>query len=52
VQRCFRTAAPGGGFALAPTSSILPDVPLENVLALYQHGVEFGRRFLREHQRA
>ena len=51
VERCFRVAAPGGGFVLAHSSSILPDVPLENVLAFYRHGGDFGRRFLREHQR-
>lgn len=46
VERCFRVAAPGGGFALASTSSILPETPYENVIALYEHGLQFGREFL------
>ena len=46
VERCFRVAAPGGGFGLASTSSILPETPDENILALYQYGKEFGRKFL------
>ena len=46
VERCFRVAAPGGGFALASTSSILPETPLENILAIYEHGQKFGKEFL------
>ena len=46
VERCFRTAAADGPFALANSSSIMPEVPLENVLALYEHGRQFGREFL------
>ena len=46
VERCFRIAAPGGGFALASTSSILPETPLENILAIYEHGQKFGKEFL------
>jgi len=48
VERCFDLAAPGGGFGLASTSSILPETPLENILALYEHGREYGRKVLRE----
>jgi len=47
VERCFKVAAPGGGFGLAPTSSILPETPLKNILAMYQHGQRFGREFLK-----
>jgi len=46
VERCFRVAAPGGGFGLASTSSILPEVPIANILAIYEHGLKFGREFL------
>lgn len=45
VERCFRTAGPLG-YGLASTSSILPETPLENILALYEHGKRFGREFL------
>ena len=47
VEECFRIAAPGGGFCLASTSSILPEAPLENIIALFEHGQKFGREFLR-----
>ncbi len=46
VERCFRVGAPGGGFALASTSSILPETPLENILAMFQHARQFGHQFL------
>jgi len=46
VERCFRIAAPGGGFGLASSSSILPETPLENILAMFEHGVAFGREYL------
>ena len=46
VERCFKVAAPGGGFGLASTSSILPETPLENILTIYSHGQNFGREFL------
>jgi hypothetical protein len=45
VERCFQTAGPTG-FALASTSSILPETPLANILALYEHGKTYGRAFL------
>lgn len=47
VEECFRIAAPGGGFCLASTSSILPEAPLENIVALFEHGKKFGREFLK-----
>jgi hypothetical protein len=46
VERCFDTAAPGGGFGLASSSSILPETPLANILALYEHGRAYGRKCL------
>ena len=48
IERCFRLAAPGGGFCLAPTSSVLPETPLENIITFTEYGQKFGRRFLRE----
>ncbi len=47
VERCFKVAAPGGGFGLASTSSILPETPLENIITMFQHGQNFGREFLK-----
>ena len=47
VRRSFTLAGPGRGFALASTSSIMPEVPDENIDALYRYGTEFGRQYLR-----
>ena len=48
VERCFQLAAPGGGFCLAPSSSILPETPLENIRTLMEYGQAYGRRFLQD----
>jgi hypothetical protein len=48
VRRSFMLAGPGHGFALASTSSIMPEVPDENIDALYRYGKAFGQRFLRD----
>jgi hypothetical protein len=37
VDRCFETCS-GGGFVLAASSSIMPEVPVENILAMYSRG--------------
>jgi hypothetical protein len=42
VERCIDILAPGGGFALAPTSSVCPEVPVENIFTLYEHGIAYG----------
>jgi len=46
VERCFDIASPGGGFGLAMTSSCLPETPIENLLALFEHASEYGREAL------
>ena len=46
VERCFKVAAPGGGFGLASSSSILPETPFDNIMTIYDHGQSFGREFL------
>lgn len=46
VEECFRIAGPARGFCLASTSSILPETPLENIVAFFEHGKTFGREFL------
>lgn len=45
VERSFGVAGPGWGFVLASTSSILPETPLENIIAFFEHGKAFGREF-------
>ncbi|HOS92464.1 MAG TPA: uroporphyrinogen decarboxylase family protein [Armatimonadota bacterium] len=46
VERSFTIAGPGRGFVLSSTSSVMPEVPLENVDALFTHGRQFGREYL------
>lgn len=42
VKRRIRDLAPGGGFVFAGVHNIQPDVPPENVVALYKAALEFG----------
>jgi uroporphyrinogen decarboxylase len=35
--------APGGGYLLNPTHNVQPDVPVENLLAMIEAGLEYGR---------
>ena len=43
VRRRIRDLAPGGGYVLAAVHAIQPDVPPENVCALYEEGLAAGR---------
>ena len=49
IERCFQVAAPGGGFCLAPSSSVLPETPMNTIDTFVAHGIEYGRKFLRGH---
>ena len=44
VERCLDAAAGRGGLLLAPSSSIGPEVPAENVKAMYAHARAYGTR--------
>ena len=46
VERSFTLAGRGRGFVLSSTSSVMPEVPHENIDALFRHGREFGSAFL------
>jgi hypothetical protein len=46
VERSFTLAGAHRGFVLSSTSSIMPEVPHENIDALFKHGREFGNAFL------
>ncbi len=46
VERSFTLAGPGRGFVLSSTSSVMPEVPLENIAAMFEHARAFGREFL------
>lgn len=43
VRERLRTFAPGGGYVFAPIHDIQPDVPAENVVAMYEAALEHGR---------
>jgi uroporphyrinogen decarboxylase len=43
VQRRIRDLAPGGGYLLAAVHCIQPDVPPENILAMCDAAMEYGR---------
>jgi len=42
VKQRIKELAPGGGFVFAPTHNIQPDVPVENVKALYSTALKYG----------
>jgi uroporphyrinogen decarboxylase len=42
VRQRIEVMAPGGGFILAPTHIVQPDVPVENVIAAYEAALEYG----------
>jgi len=46
VERSFRLAGPRRGFVLSSTSSVMPEVPFENLNAFFEHGRRCGREFL------
>ena len=43
VRDKISALAPGGGYMLNPTHNVQPDVPVENLLAMIDAGLEFGR---------
>lgn len=43
VRRCIKDLAPGGGYVLTAVHNIQPDVPLENIIAMYEAGKEYGQ---------
>ena len=42
VRRTLDIMMPGGGYILVPDQSLQPDVPLENIVAMYEAGREYG----------
>jgi hypothetical protein len=44
VERCIDIACGRGGLLLAPSSSIGPEVPSENILAMYEHARTYRPR--------
>ncbi|MBT6146184.1 MAG: hypothetical protein HOH74_12180 [Gemmatimonadetes bacterium] len=46
VERSYTLAGRGRGFVLSSTSSVMPEVPHENIDMLFHHGRAFGAEFL------
>ncbi|MHB8995167.1 MAG: uroporphyrinogen decarboxylase family protein [Armatimonadota bacterium] len=44
VERCVDACRGRSGFFLGPTSTVGPDVPVANIVAMYQHAREYGAR--------
>jgi uroporphyrinogen decarboxylase len=42
VKRRIGDLAPGGGYVLAAVHNLQPDVPLENILSMYDAAKEYG----------
>jgi uroporphyrinogen decarboxylase len=42
VRDRINTLGPGGGYVLAPANHLQPDVPPENVVALFQAARKYG----------
>jgi uroporphyrinogen decarboxylase len=40
AKRLIETFGRGGGYILGPSQEFLPDIPLENILAMYEVGRE------------
>ena len=45
VKERIDKMAAGGGFCLAPSQWLLPDIPVENIIAMYDTALEHGEKF-------
>ena len=43
VQKRISDLAPGGGYVLAGVHNLQPDIPPENIVAMYEEGARYGR---------
>ena len=43
VRKRIADLAPGGGYILAGVHNLQPDIPPENIVAMYEEGASFGR---------
>ena len=47
VERCVEEMGEGGGYVVGAVHNIEPDVPVENILAMFQHAREYVPSYLR-----
>jgi uroporphyrinogen decarboxylase len=43
VKLRFEQMGKGGGYVISPNNHLLPDVPAENVVAMYRAAKEYGK---------
>jgi uroporphyrinogen decarboxylase len=43
VERCINVVGRESGFVLGPSAVIQPEIPIENIRAMYDHAKEYGR---------
>lgn len=43
VRKRIKDLAPGGGYVLAGVHNLQPDIPPENIVAMYEEGAQYGR---------
>lgn len=43
VERTIQLYAPGGGYILGPSQNVQPDIPQENIVAMYRAANKYGR---------
>ena len=44
VESCIDAAQEGGGYFVAPSSSVGPEVPDANIIAMHRHAITYGSR--------
>jgi uroporphyrinogen decarboxylase len=42
VFECFKNLAPGGGYFFSPSHYIMADVPIQNIMAMFEAQKDFG----------
>jgi uroporphyrinogen decarboxylase len=42
VRKIIRDLAPGGGFVLASVHNLQPDIPPENIIAMFEAAAQYG----------
>jgi len=45
VEKCIENMGEGGGYILGAVHNLQPDVPIENILAMFKHAREYMPSF-------
>ena len=49
TMECIKIGASGGGYILASDSDIRDDMPVENILAMFETGRKYGKYPIKNH---